>query len=204
MDRGRPEAGHAEIERVVVRDDVAASPRRDDRDMEQLGEPGQLGRRPRTQHAGARQDHRTPGGGEQLDDGPDVLGGSPAPAPGEPRQPARVRSPRRGGPPAATAGPDPAVRSGPRGRPGRWPPGRPPPGGARRPTWRARRASRPGRSPGTPRARGSRARPARRGRTSGSSPGERCGCRSPGWRRRPPSSPDRPPVDRSAGRAPRP
>ena len=56
------------------------SPRRQaaiDRDMEQLGEPGQLGRGSRTQHPCARQDHRTPGGGEQLDDGADVFGGRP-------------------------------------------------------------------------------------------------------------------------------
>ena len=42
----------------------------------------------------------------------------------------------------------------------------------------------PGRSPGTPRGRGTRARPGRRGRTSASSPGGPCGCRSRGWRRR--------------------
>ena len=48
------------------------------------------------------------------------------------------------------------------------------------PIWPADQAWRPGRSPGRPPDRGTRAGPARRGRTSASSPGGPCGCRWPG------------------------
>ena len=55
---------------------------------------------------------------------------------------------------------------------------------ARRPTWRDGRATRPGRSPGTPRGRGTRARSDRPRRTSASNPGGPCGSRWPGSTRR--------------------
>ena len=42
-DRRRAEAGHPEVERMVVRDDVAAAPAGDDRDVQQLGEPDEVG-----------------------------------------------------------------------------------------------------------------------------------------------------------------
>ena len=140
---------------MVVRDDVAAAPRRDDRDLEQLGETGQLGGRPRPKDTGAGEDDRPVGAGEQLDDRPDLL----------------VAGPRDGRPcrfDLGVSGPVSSSRSS--GSDRRTGPGRPPSacrtasaidagdvlGGSsvRRPTWRARRASRPGRSPGTPRGRG--------------------------------------------------
>ena len=64
-----------EVERVVVRDHVRPSPVGDDRDLEQLGEPGQLGRRPGPQDAGSGQDHRPSRRRQQLDDRPDRLVG---------------------------------------------------------------------------------------------------------------------------------
>ena len=162
--RRRPEPGHPEVERVVVRDDVGAAPGGDDRDLEQLGEPGQLGRGPRAQDAAAGQDDRALGRGEELDDRADLLVGRRAATAGPRGLDAgrRPASARRAGPPGATGGP------GPGGPPSAWRIASAIDRGdvaracaARRPTWRARRASRPGRSPGTPRGRGRRARPGR-------------------------------------------
>ena len=57
---------------MLVRDDVAAPPRGDDRDMEQLGEPGEVARGPRAEHATAGEDHGAIGRGQELEDRPDV------------------------------------------------------------------------------------------------------------------------------------
>jgi hypothetical protein len=65
--------GHAEIERMVVRDHVAAPPAGDDRDVEQLGELQQVGRRPGPEDAGAGKDHRTASGRDELEHGPNVV-----------------------------------------------------------------------------------------------------------------------------------
>ena len=74
LDRRRgTEPGHPEIERVVVRDDVGTPPGGDDRDLEELGEAEQLGRGPGAQHAATGQDDRPLGGGQELDDRPDLV-----------------------------------------------------------------------------------------------------------------------------------
>ena len=73
--RGGTETGHPEEERVVVRDDVRPPPGGDDRDLEELGEADQLGRGPSPQDAGAGQDDRSIGRGQQLDDRADLLVG---------------------------------------------------------------------------------------------------------------------------------
>ena len=63
-DRGRrAEAGHPEVERVIVGDDVGPPPGGDDRDLEQLGELRQLGRGPGAQDAAAGEDDRPLGRG---------------------------------------------------------------------------------------------------------------------------------------------
>ena len=70
LDRRRgAEPGHAEVQRVVVRDDVGAPPGRDDGHLEELGEAQELGRGPGAQDAAAGEDHRAAGAGQQLDDG---------------------------------------------------------------------------------------------------------------------------------------
>ena len=71
--RGRTEAGHPEIERVLVRDDVGSTPRGDDRYLQQLRELQQLGRRSGAQDAAAGEDDRALGRGQQLDDGSQVV-----------------------------------------------------------------------------------------------------------------------------------
>ena len=83
---------------MVVRDDVAAPPAGDDRDLEQLGEAQQVGRGPGPQDAAAGEDDRPLGGGEQLEDVADLVVGRAAPArggSGRPRVPAGTRSSRR-------------------------------------------------------------------------------------------------------------
>ena len=164
--------------------------RGDDRDLEELGEAGQLGRGPGAQDAAAGQDDRPPGGGQELDDRADLVVGGARDRLGRAASAGRRRaSARRGGPRAATAGPGP---------------GRPPS------AWRIASAIvvgdlgggvRLGGPLGEPAerrdlvdllerlaARAARARPGRPPRTSGSSPGEPCGCRWRGSRRRPRAS----------------
>ena len=112
--RGGAEAGHPEVERVVVRDDVAAAPAGDDRDLEELGEAGQLGRRPGAQDAGAGQDHRASRRGEELDDGAELLVGRARDGRPDRVEPGIVgASARRGGPRPATGGPGRAGRRAP-------------------------------------------------------------------------------------------
>ena len=72
-DRRAAVAGHAEVERVIVGDDVAATPAGDDRDVEQLRELEQIRRGPGPQHAGTREDHGPLGRGDELEDRPDVV-----------------------------------------------------------------------------------------------------------------------------------
>ncbi len=66
--RCRAEPGHPEVERMLVGHDVGTPPGGDDRHLEELGEAGQLGRRPGAQHARPSQDDRPAGRGEELDD----------------------------------------------------------------------------------------------------------------------------------------
>ena len=60
---------------MVVRDDVARRHAGDDRDLEQLGEAHQLGRRPGTQDAATGEDDRALGRGQELDHRADLLVG---------------------------------------------------------------------------------------------------------------------------------
>jgi hypothetical protein len=72
-DGGRStQAGHPEVEGVIVRDDVRSSPRRHHGHLEQVREAKQLGRRPRAEDAATGEDDGAPRRGEQLDHGPDV------------------------------------------------------------------------------------------------------------------------------------
>ena len=191
---------------MVVRDDVGAPPGRDDRDLQELGEAGQLGRGTSAQDAATGQDDRASGGGQELDDGADLVVGraSDAGVGWRPRPASSgiVSSSRSSGSDNRTPG-----RAG---RVEAWRVAsatterRRRPCAAQRPTAPADRASRPGRSPGTPRDPGTHARPGRPRRTSASSPGGRCGCRWRGWIRRRRACRDRRPAVRSADRGPRP
>ena len=73
-DAGRAEPGHAQVQRMVVRDDVGAPPGGDHRHVEELGEAQELGRGPGAQDAAAGEDHRSAGARQQLDDGGQLLG----------------------------------------------------------------------------------------------------------------------------------
>ena len=75
---GAAQAGHAEVQRVVVRDDVGPAPARHDRYLQQLREPQQVGRCPRPKDAAAGDDDRPLGRCKQLDHRADVgVRGSP-------------------------------------------------------------------------------------------------------------------------------
>ena len=147
----------------------AATPAGDDRDLEELGEAGQLGRRPGAQDARTGQDHRAARRGQEFDDGAELLVGRARDGRPDRIEPGIVghrlieqvlgqRQEDRAGPAAEGLADRLGHRAGDRRRPRR----------ARRPTWRGRRGSPPGRSPGTPRGHGTGARPGRRSRTSGS------------------------------------
>ena len=71
------ESGHAEVQRFVVGDDVPAAPRGDDRDLQELREAEQVGRRPRAEDPGPGEDDRPAGRGQQLDDRAHVVVGGP-------------------------------------------------------------------------------------------------------------------------------
>ena len=62
----RAEAGHAQVQRVVVREDVTAPPRGDHRDLHRLRETNQRVRAARAKHAGAGDDERPPGVQKQM------------------------------------------------------------------------------------------------------------------------------------------
>ena len=200
------EPGHAEVQRMVVRDDVGAAPGRDDRDLEELGEAGQLRRRPRAQDTRAGEDHGPAGAGQQLDDGADLLVGRARRRSTGPRRASVVghRS-RRADPRAGTGGPARAGRRAPGGPPRPWPPATSSAacGSTAHLASAAERRDLVDLLEGL--ATEERALDlADDARTSGSSPGARCGCRSRGWRHRRPASRGRPPGARSAGRGPRP
>ena len=143
--------------------------RGDDRDLQELGEAQQLGRRPGAEDAAAGEDHRPLGRREQLDDGTDVGVGRRAPV-----RAGRHRRGRRSGAGSSSRSSGSESRTGPGRPPSAWrsasADGRCHVGGLARlggPLGQADRSSRPGRSPGMPRDPGALARPGRRARTSG-------------------------------------
>ena len=84
--RRRSKPGHPEVERVFVGEDVAAAPRGDDRDFDDLGESDEVTRRPGAKHPGACEDDRSLGRREAAEDGPHDIGiglGRPSPLDGE-------------------------------------------------------------------------------------------------------------------------
>ena len=74
-DIGRAETGHAEVERVLVRDHVPAPPRRDHRDAQQLGEACQVRRRAGPQDPRPGQDQRPLRIRKQTEHGADIVVG---------------------------------------------------------------------------------------------------------------------------------
>ena len=96
---------------MVVRDDVAAAPAGDDRDVEQLGEPEEVRRRPGPEDPAAGEDDRSARGRDELEHGADVVRLRPGRRGARRcRAPCPRAGPRRGGPRGARAEPGRAGR----------------------------------------------------------------------------------------------